>query len=66
MAGKANPCGKTRPVDKPYEVWTSRDGAWEIRVLKNISSTTASPMHDGLLRVKSRSRVADGSMAILT
>ena len=34
MAGKANPCGKTRPVKKPYEIWTSRDGSWEHRVLK--------------------------------
>ena len=34
MAGKANPCGKTRPVEKPYEIWTSPDGTWEHRVLK--------------------------------
>ena len=38
MAGKANPCGKTRPVDKPYEVWTSRDGAWEDSSIEKISA----------------------------
>ncbi len=33
MAEK-NLCGKTRPTDKPYEIWTSTDGTWEWRVLK--------------------------------
>ena len=28
-----NLCGKTRPVDNPYEVWKSRDG-WTWSVLK--------------------------------
>jgi hypothetical protein len=29
-----NECGKTRPVENPYEVWKSIDGSWEWRVLK--------------------------------
>lgn len=31
---EANPFAKTRKIDDPYEVWTSRDGSWEWRVLK--------------------------------
>lgn len=27
-----NPCGKSRPVDNPYEIWQAGD--WEWRVLK--------------------------------
>lgn len=33
MATK-NLCAKTRPVEEPYEVYRSRDGTWEWRVLK--------------------------------
>lgn len=29
-----NPCGKTRPVNNPYEIWQSVVGSWEWRVLK--------------------------------
>jgi len=29
-----NECGKTRPKDKPYEIWKTADGAWEWHVLK--------------------------------
>lgn len=29
-----NLCGKTRPKDKPYEVWKSFDGCWTWAVLK--------------------------------
>jgi hypothetical protein len=29
-----NLCGKTRPKDKPYEVWRSFDGTWTWNVLK--------------------------------
>jgi len=32
-----NECGKTRPVDQPYEVYRSDDG-WEWRVLKKYQS----------------------------
>ena len=53
MAGKANPCGKTRPVDKPYEVWTSRDGAWEIRVLKKYQLNDSKPYARWFVAVKS-------------
>jgi hypothetical protein len=30
----SNPCGKTRDVEHPYEIWQSADGTWEWRVLK--------------------------------
>lgn len=33
-----NPCGKTRKVYEPYEIWQSPDGAWEWRVLKKYQS----------------------------
>lgn len=29
-----NNCLKSRNVDNPYEVWVSKDGTWEWRVLK--------------------------------
>lgn len=32
MAREANPCGKARKVEEPYEIW--RAGDWEWRVLK--------------------------------
>ena len=28
------PCGKSRPVEKPYEIWQSHDGSWTWKVLK--------------------------------
>jgi len=32
MARAKNPCGKTRPVNNPYEIWVAGD--WQWRVLK--------------------------------
>jgi len=29
-----NTCGKTRPVERPYEIWKSHDGSWTWKVLK--------------------------------
>ena len=29
-----NKCNKMRPLENPYEIWTSRDGQWEWRVLR--------------------------------
>jgi len=37
MSGRANPCGKTRDVNDPYEIWIINDtniGKIEYRVLK--------------------------------
>lgn len=34
MARTPNPCGKSRPVDNPYEVWESQHGGWTWHVLK--------------------------------
>jgi len=31
-----NECGKTRPIDNPYEIWVSGD--WQWRVLKKYQS----------------------------
>lgn len=33
-----NPCGKTRKVDNPYEVWKNKNAGWEWRVLKKYQS----------------------------
>lgn len=38
-----NPCGKTRPIGKPYEVWQSRDGTWTWYVLKKWQVDDAKP-----------------------
>lgn len=32
-----NPCGKRRPIERPYEVWKNNQG-WEWRVLKKYQS----------------------------
>lgn len=37
-----NPCGKTRKVGNPYEVWESSDG-WTWKVLKKYSTDDAAP-----------------------
>ncbi len=29
-----NQCGKTRPIENPYEIWQSRCGSWTWKVLK--------------------------------
>lgn len=34
MAKSKNPCGKTRPVNNPYEVWETPSGDWKWLVLK--------------------------------
>jgi len=36
-----NPCGKSRKVENPYEVWRSPDGSWEWKVLKKYKSPEA-------------------------
>ena len=33
-----NPCGVTRKLEEPYEIWKSPDGTWEWRVLKKNQS----------------------------
>ena len=37
MATK-NLCGKTRPIDDPYEIWVNEAAEWEWRVLKKYQS----------------------------
>ena len=34
MREDINKCGKTRQVDNPYEIWETRGGSWQWRVLK--------------------------------
>jgi hypothetical protein len=46
-----NECGKTRPIDNPYEVWTSGD--WEWRVLKKYAADDAKPFSRAFCGVKS-------------
>lgn len=49
-----NPCGKTRDVEKPYEVW--RNGDWEWRVLKKYQTPEkekSNPFARWLVAVKS-------------
>ena len=53
MAGTANPCGKTRPVESPYEIWTSPDGSWEHRVLKKWQTDDNQPAARWFVAVKS-------------
>jgi hypothetical protein len=48
-----NLCGKTRKVDNPYEVWRSRDGSWEWRVLKKWSANDDKPYARWFCAVKS-------------
>ena len=40
MAREVNPCAKTVSVEKPYEVWQTRDGSWTWKVLKKYQSPT--------------------------
>ena len=44
-----NECGKMRPQDNPYEIWTSRDGQWEWHVLKKYKAPK-SEVKDGYAR----------------
>lgn len=38
-----NPYAKTRPADRPYEVWMSRDGSWKWFVLKKWQADDSKP-----------------------
>lgn len=38
-----NQCLKTRPITNPYEVWRSRDGQWEWKVLKKYQTDDNAP-----------------------
>lgn len=40
----ANPCGKTRPVHRPYEVWEG--GGWTWNVLKKYQNPTNEAKND--------------------
>ena len=48
-----NLMGKTRKLDQPYEVWKSRDGQWEWRVLKKWQSDDRKPYARWFCAVKS-------------
>ena len=53
LAGRKNLMGKTRPVDKPYEIWKSHDGSWEWRVLKKWQADDSKPYARWFCWVKS-------------
>lgn len=53
-----NLCGKSRKLDSPYEIWTSKDNTWEWRVLKKYQSPekeTQNPQARWFCAVKSPS-----------
>lgn len=56
MPRAKNPCGKTRKVEEPYEIWKSADGTWEWRVLRKYQTPereTANPFARWLCAVMS-------------
>lgn len=53
MVTTKNTCGKTRPVDKPYEIWQSSDGTWTWRVLKKWQADDTKPFARWLCAVTS-------------
>lgn len=48
-----NPCGKTRKIDNPYEIYKSVDGMWEWRVLKKYQEDDNKPNARWFVAVKS-------------
>ncbi len=48
-----NLCAKTRPLDDPYEVWTSFGGDWEWRVLKKWQADDNKPFARWFCAVRS-------------
>lgn len=48
-----NPYTKTRPADRPYEVWMSRDGSWKWFVLKKWQTDDSKPYARWYCLVKS-------------
>jgi len=47
-----NPCGKTRKIDNPYEIWKNASG-WEWRVLKKYQVDDDKPKARWFVAVKS-------------
>jgi hypothetical protein len=45
-------CGKTRPQDKPYEVWRDASGQWEWKVLKKYQKDDKKPFARAFCAVK--------------
>lgn len=52
MATK-NPCGKRRPVEKPYERWQTHDGSWTWDVLKKYQADDDKPHARAFCNVRS-------------
>jgi hypothetical protein len=48
-----NNMAKTRPVDRPYETWQSRDGSWTWKVLKKYQVDDSKPYARWLCAVSS-------------
>lgn len=55
-----NPCGKTRPVDNPYEVWQAGDWTW--KVLKKYHSDDNKPGARWFCQVHSPFTLPSGDM----
>jgi len=47
------PCGKTRPVERPYEIWQSADGSWTWKVLKKYQMDDNKPFARAFCAVSS-------------
>ena len=58
----ANPFGKTRPVDKPYEIWKSKDGTWTWKVLKKWQINDDKPYARWFCAVTSPFTSGDGDL----
>jgi hypothetical protein len=56
-----NECAKTRPTENPYEIWRSKDGTWEWRVLKKWQANDDKPYARWFCDVRSPF-VPDGEM----
>lgn len=48
-----NECNKERKLHEPYEIWKSRDGTWEWRVLKKWQADDNKPYARWFCAVKS-------------
>ena len=48
-----NTCNKTRPQDRPYEIWASPDGSWTWHVLKKWQADDNKPYARWFCLVKS-------------
>lgn len=65
-----NPYGKTRPADKPYEIWASPDGSWRWEILRKYQLDDEKQYARAFGRVRSpyvpHGELGDFYLAVLT